>query len=261
MYFKMPFVSEQSRYRDEKRKLIIRHIVHGVILCLLLLSPLLYEMIQAAVTPEEPPLPELELISSDGLVTDEYEYLEQCRCELTLTFNYPVESGKATVAFYDEANDLIETKTFSLYPESSNQKLAKGSVTVNGLVDRYRILDCDFAPCIEPEDNTSDAVFGLLYAVFIVYGLLFGFPFWIRNFTCKCREYTVDGHRILVYAGHSHFYIKVDGEKYDEVVRFALFSSTRLRTTLENGMILEATVTATFKRIRFKCNDRLVEPD
>lgn len=114
-------------------------------------------------------------------------------------------------------------------------------------------------PYVAPTDVTVYWIinnYSEVMAIILCYALLF-FPFWIRNLTCKCREYSVGEHRILVYAGHSHFYIKVDGAKYDESVRFALFTPTVLRTTLNDGSVLEATITPTFKRIKFKVNDRL----
>lgn len=260
-----PFTKNSNIYRSERRRLNIRCAINGILLVLFLISPFIVAFIEYAEQPEpqDPvPLPELELISHEGAILDQYEYLEECSCQISVTFNQPVSSGSALVAFYDEQNRLIESRTMTLSTDSSDRTTATGTVMVMGLVDSYEILDYDFQPYVESTEEPeyeATLIFSIIVLLVVFFVLPPTFPLWIRNFTCKCREYSVGEHRILVYAGHSHFYIKVDGIKYDEIVRFALFTTTELHTTLDDGSILDASITPTFKRIRFKVNNRLIE--
>ena len=67
-----------------------------------------------------------------------------------MTFNQSVSSGTASVSFYDKSNQLIETETMRLYPEASDSKIVKGTVSVDGIVNSYKIQSYQFEPYTEP---------------------------------------------------------------------------------------------------------------
>lgn len=259
----------KNLYRNDKKKVATLRCVHAVILFFLLVTPVLVGCYKIANKPEEQPLPKLELVSDEASILEEYEYLELCECEVTMTFNQSVSSGTASVSFYDTNNQLIETETMRLYPETSDSKIVKGTVSVDGIVNSYEIQSYQFEPYTEPKSDDFETIgdYMVISAAILVVLLLPWppiFPLWIRNFTCNCKEYVVGFHHILVYAGIGYFCIKSDGKKYDEVTRFALpyiGKPTVLQTTLETGEVLTATVSPTFKVIRLKVDNRLVSPD
>lgn len=261
--------SRKDLYRNNKKKVATLRCVHAVILFFLLVTPVLVGCYKIANKPEEQPLPKLELVSDEASILEEYEYLELCECEVTMTFNQSVSSGTASVSFYDTNNQLIETETMRLYPETSDSKIVKGTVSVDGIVNSYEIQSYQFEPYTEPKSDDFETIddYMVISSIILIVLLLPWppiFPLWIRNFTCNCKEYVVDSHRVLVYAGIGHFCIKSDGKKYDEVSRFALpyiGKPTVLQTTLETGEVLTATVSPTFKVIRLKVDNRLVSPD
>ncbi len=251
----------RNLYRSERTYLVARRSIHAIIILFLLLSPVWYNTYVRANTPEPQPLPTLKLISDDVTVESEYEseYSSYCYCycDITLTFNQPVSSGRASVSFYDKKDKLIETKTVNLFPDSSDRKKVSANVSVDGLVKTYEIKSYDFEPYVEPENNIEEIIFWMAYCAFLFFFMIFT-PLWIQNFTCKCREYIVGNHQILVYAGH-RTYLKVDGRKYDEAVATSLFSTASvLHTVLDNGTVLDVTVTEIMKRIRFKVDGRLI---
>lgn len=263
-----PLTENLAIYLPEQKRLTIRRAIWGIVLALFLTSPLFVFLVENAVlsiskSHDTTSLP--KPVSDEGEILDQYVSTKGCSCQISITFDQPVSSGRAVVAFYNKDDRLIESQTMTLTTDSSDRTTATGTVQVMGAVDSYEILDYDFQPYEAPTEKTEETEeqeygatnnYLLIWAVGIYLIVLF-FPFWIRNLTCKCREYSVGEHRILVYAGHSHFYIKIDGAKYDETVRFALFTPTVLRTKLNDGSVLEATITPTFKRIKFKVNDRL----
>lgn len=261
--------SRKDLYRNDKKMVATLRCVHAVILFLLLASPVIYGFIEIAGRPAEQPLPKLQVVSDEASILEEYEYLELCECEVTMTFNQSVSSGTASVSFYDKNNQLIETETMRLYPETSDSKIVKGTVSVDGIVNSYKIQSYQFEPYTEPKSDSFETIgdyMGVSAAILIVLLLPWPpiFPLWIRNFTCNCKEYVVGSHHILVYAGIGYFCIKSDGKKYDEVSRFALpyiGKPTVLQTTLETGEVLSATVSPTFKVIRLKVDNRLVSTD
>lgn len=263
MYDQKPFTapSRPSSYDAERVKLLLRKLFGAIVFLLLLLSPVLYIAIQE-MHAEEKPLPATpELVSHEVSILEEYEYIEECYCEISLIFNRPVQTGNMTVAFYDEAGELIESRYISFYANADdNYKTADATVFVSGMVDSYEIVDITFDPYDEVEYETDYTLLYIYWLLFIC-SLPITIPFfWLRVFACNCKEFEIDGQRVLVYAGHLHFYIKVDGEKYDEIVHCALFSATRLHTVLDCDLPIDVTISAGLKRIRLKFNDRLIEP-
>ena len=82
----------KNLYRNDKKKVATLRCVHAVILFFLLVTPVLVGCYKIANKPEEQPLPKLELVSDEASILEEYEYLELCECEVTMTFNQSVSS-------------------------------------------------------------------------------------------------------------------------------------------------------------------------
>lgn len=264
MYDQKPFnaSSRPSSYNAERVKLLLRKLFGAIVFLLLLLSPFIVNAIQA-MHAEEKPLPATpELTSHEVLILEEYEYIDECYCEVSLVFNRPVQTGNMTIAFYDEAGDLIESRYIGFYANADdNYQTADTTVFVSGMVDSYEIVDISFDPYVEAEYETDYTLWYIFWLSFFICSLPITIPFfWLRIFACNCKEFEIDEKRVLVYAGHLHFYIKVDGEKYDEIVHCALFSPTRLHTILDCDQPIDVTISAGLKRIRVKFNDRLIDP-
>lgn len=93
-------------------------------------------------------------------------------------------------------------------------------------------------------------------AVCCIFADIFILIFLISSFLYSCKVYEYNGNVIVVYAGYSHHYIKVNGEKTDEYISSIFFTPIRLSCTLEDGTHLAATVSLA-NRISLKINDRL----
>ena len=93
-------------------------------------------------------------------------------------------------------------------------------------------------------------------AVCCIFADIFILIFLISSFLYSCKVYEYNGNVIVVYAGYSHHYIKVNGEKTDEYISSIFFTPIRLSCTLEDGTHLAATVSLV-NRISLKINDRL----
>lgn len=93
-------------------------------------------------------------------------------------------------------------------------------------------------------------------AVCCIFADIFILIFLISSFLYSCKLYEYNGNVIVVYAGHSHHYIKVNGVKMDEYITSISFTPIRLSCTLEDGTNISATVSLT-NRISLKINDRL----
>lgn len=81
------------------------------------------------------------------------------------------------------------------------------------------------------------------------------FIYFINTLILSCKEYSYNGYEILVYSGYFKHYIKVNGEKFDELNAFS-FSLIVLSCSLPNDDYLEATISS-FNRISLKINKKL----
>jgi hypothetical protein len=76
----------------------------------------------------------------------------------------------------------------------------------------------------------------------------------------SCKSYLVGEHRILVYAGRMHHYIKIDGQKHDEKNSLISFVAITLNATLETGEVIEVHIPSFTKRTSLKVNGKLETP-
>lgn len=256
---------QRDLYGKEKKRLVICRCIHAVILLALLLSPAWYSCCRSINRQNKPQLPELKLVSKEVNLVGQYESYENViiyKYQVVMTFNQPVSTGTVSVAFYDKNEILLETEKVNLsYPQNSpGQSVVQGTTSLDSKAASYELKNHTIEPYKDPNENLADWTFFGIYSGFL-FLLLCTTKLWIRNFTCNCQEYTVGDHRILVYAGHK-IYLKVDGRKYDEAVREHFFSRVwHMHTLLEDGNILDVTVTRTLKQIKLKVNDRLTFPD
>ena len=109
-----------------------------------------------------------------------------------------------------------------------------------------------FGYCYEPQDVYSIApdtciIFGFTFAICFIIMLFFG-P------KCKCYHY--EKFNIVIYAGYRNHYLKINDEIYDEYVCSFVFSPIKLSASLENGTLLEATLSPS-NTIKLKVNGKL----
>lgn len=220
-----------------KTKLMIRRTVWGLIV--LIGIPISLLMINAAPT---------DLVVLDSNCNVEYsEYDDYSTCDIEIKFNAPVNNGYATVAFYDNHDQLLDRK--ECYFFSSDSVANSMFNSVSGHVYSFSIVSYDFI-----DDATlalrRNGIFMLMFSVII------GIPFFICAMLCSYKRYRFEDKVIAVYAGYYHHYITVNGVKTDEHNTIMSFTPIYLSCTLEDGTNLRATVSLT-NRISLKINDLL----
>jgi len=185
--------------------------------------------------------PELKLVDEHLYIDYYYSSLNETSIDIELTFNRKVNSGYATIAFYDSNNNYLETKKIYCYAYEATT-VENTYTTISGKVDKYEILSFDF--------NTSYQLIWL-YHFLIPVILLF-----IGALLISYKEYEVEGKIVSVYAGWYHHTLRVDGEKFDEHNTIISYIPIKLSTTLNKKTKLEATISMT-NRISLKVNDKL----
>lgn len=189
--------------------------------------------------------PELEIVDDNGYIDYYYEYIDETSVDIYITFNRNVNSGYATIKYYDASNRFLETIRSYFY--AYNEKTAESSyISVNGKVDTYEIVSYEFEPA-----NSSR----LLYIL-----LLFAIPMFIGAALLSYKEYDYNGKKISVYAGWFHHTLRVNGAICDEHNTLMSRTPIKLSTTLDDGTVLDATVSLT-NRISLKANNKLIIPN
>ena len=102
------------------------------------------------------------------------------------------------------------------------------------------------------DENTYISLFSIIVIVFDIVT----FAFFIGSLTLNCKVYTYNGKEIIVYAGWSNHYIKVDGEIMDEYRAFIFLTPIELSCYLSDGTALYTTISLT-NRIKLKINGNL----
>lgn len=186
--------------------------------------------------------PRLEVVNDEGYINQYYSSSNQTSVTISITFNREVNSGNATIKYYDDTNNLLETKRS--YFTAYNEKTAKCSYEyINGKVASYEIESYEFSAV-----SSGSWVYCLLY---------FAIPFFILSLLICYKEYDYNGRTLSVYAGWYHHTLRVDGVKFDEHNTFISYSPLKLNTTLDDGAKIDVTISLT-NRITLKINDRLV---
>lgn len=219
---------------NEKIKIRVHRLSWLAIVLLIIFIPIIVNACQ----------PTLEIIDDNGYIDTYYTSLDETSVDIDITFNREVSSGYATVKFYDSSNYLLETKRIYFY--GYNERTVENSyTTVNGKVDKYEIVSYEFEP-------TNSSAF--LYIL-----LIFAVPMFIGALLLSYKEYDYNGKKISVYAGWFHHTLRVNGEMYDEHNTLFSWTPVMLSTTLEDGTVLDATISLT-NRISLKADNRLIIP-
>lgn len=215
---------------NDKTKFWIHKLFWVGIVALIIFLPIIINAFQ----------PELKLID-DEVSGEYYSTLNESCMEAKLTFNRPVDSGYATIKFYDEYDNLLKTVKcyFSCYGESAEDSY----IEVDGNVDSYELVSYDFEPAF---------VGGWMYAL-----LIFVIPFFIVSMFLSYKEYEYNGKKLSVYAGWFNYILRVDGKICDKHCTFIYFTPIKLTTTLDDGTKLEGTISL-IKRITLKADDKLL---
>ena len=217
---------------NERNKVIIHRLSWLFIVILIIFLPIIINGIK----------PKLDIVDDEGYVNDYYSSLNETSVTIYITFNREVNSGYATVKYYDSSNHLLETKR--TYFTAYGEKVAKSFLLyVDGEVASYEIVSFEFDTAFTSE---------WIYSFFLPAILMF-----IASLLICYREYNYNGKKLSVYAGWYHHTLRVDGVKCDEHNTVISFTPLKLSTTLDDGTKLEATISLT-NRVALKINDKLV---
>ena len=221
----------------EKKVILINRLVAVAILiaCIIIIAIIS--------TPEEAAV----FIGDEGYVDTYYEYIEETSCEIVLKFDKEVFSAEATVSFYDIDNNLLDVQTETFY--GYEDKVLSNMFFVDGIVEYYSV---DNVEVEKPEIE-----FWAIY-VDVILGLVAFLAILCVSFL-SYKEYDYEHVNIVVYAGWTNHYIKINGVKVDEHITMVSFVPITLSATIETGDIVTATISLS-NRISVKINNRLIQP-
>lgn len=187
--------------------------------------------------------PELMLVDSRCLV--DYDGVRYSECDIELTFNLEVRSGSAYISFYDENENLLVTKDVWFFDDG---KVVNKTVSyIPGNVKFFEVNSFNFYTPLNFFDYL-DAFYYLQLIIFIF--------FFVEALLISYKEYEYKGRKISVYSGFYHHTLRIDGEIYDEHNTIATFTPIKLSCTTEEGDIVSATISITY-RISLKINNKL----
>lgn len=216
---------------DEKKKLLMHRLIWLSLTIFVILLPIIISVFQ----------PKLELLDSECYV-DYYESIDTTSCDITLYFNREVNSGYATINFYDSNNNLIDSLEKYFY--SYGKEASNSYISIDGNVDSYEIVSYN----LEPYND----IYGMYILLFITV------PMLICALLLTYKKYNYNGKTISVYAGFYHHTLRIDGELCDEHNTIMSFTPIMLSTTDSEGNKIEANISLT-NRIAIKVNDKLLK--
>ena len=219
----------------ERGKLTFRKIAWTVLMLLGIIVPIIL-----ANLPQDP----VEIVDDDGYILHYYESLNDTTCEIEVTFSTEIESGYITVVFFDADYQTLSTEKGFLYGYDTT--LSCTFYSIPGKVAGYRILDYE----VNVPNPYESALYALIFIDIIIFSIFIG------TLLLSCKIYDFNGIEILVYAGWYHHYIKVNDVPVDEHNTLISFTPIVLSATLENGTVLQATISLT-NRISLKINNKL----
>ncbi len=217
---------------EEKTKLIVHRVVWLAILLILILIAIFSTLFES----------DLKLVDKKCYV-DYNRSTNTSTCKMELTFNKSYCNGYVEIKFYDSSEKLLSTEQSYF---SSIGETAEKTINVTGKVDKFEVVSCDMTFL----SNSSD-VLNFCYALIPICFILF-----INTLFYVYKEYNVNGKTVSVYSGFYHKTLRVNGEKYDEHNTIISYQPIILRTVLDDGTELEATISL-MNRVAFKVNDKL----
>ena len=196
-------------------------------------------IIVLAIPPSTP-----KLVKSECLVDN--SYYDSSSYEVFLTFDKEVDDVSGTVYFYDENGDFLTSEHTSFY--GYGEKTVSTTLFIDGFADSFSV-----------ENIVATAYYSYFNYFYIIILLLLIVLFVVICVELNYKEYIYDGHEIIAYAGYSHHYIKIDGEKTDEHNSVFFLTPIYLSSDLDENTVVSATISIT-NRISVKVNNRLIFP-
>lgn len=217
----------------EKKKVLIYRCVFGGLLLFTILLPLLINAFQ----------PKLKMVREECSIEYYYESINKTAINMTLYFNREVNSGTATVEFFDEEGNWLDTLEIYFYAYNSKEANCNYK-TVDGKAEYYDVVEYDFKP----------AFICCWLFNFVPFALLMFISALLINY----KEYRYNDMIISVYAGYYHHTLRINRVKYDEHNTLSSFTPIVLKTTRDDGVVITATISLT-NRIAVKINDKLID--
>ena len=215
---------------NEKKKVIIHRLSWLFIVVFIMIIPTIINSSK----------PELKVIDYEGYINDYYSILDETSVTIYIKFNRKVNSGYATIIYYDDANNPLETK--KSFFDAYGEKTAKSYEYISGKVSSFELKSYNFDTAF-----TGTWIYFLLFPAIIML---------IGSLLLRYREYDYNGKKISVYAGWSHHTLRIDGELCDEHITIMSYTPLKLSTTLDDNIKIEATISLS-NRISLKINDKL----
>jgi len=216
---------------SEKKRIVFYRIIFLTMILVLFFLP-------SILTPDES---DLELLDSNVIIEDYSDYFDESTVSIELEFNYEIDSGYVTIAYYDQFENLLEIEETYCY--SSGEYAESYVLRINGAVDSFEIIDYDFDP--------------VNYFTFMYLFLILAIPLFIDSLFLSYKEYFYNGIKISVYAGFFHHTLRINGIKQDEHSAF-FFIKIFLSTSLDEKTLVEAKITS-FNRIVVKVNGKMIK--
>ena len=120
---------------SEKKRIIFYRIIFLTIILVSFFLP-------SILTPDES---DLELLDSNVIIEDYSDYFDESTVSIEIAFNYEINSGYVTIAYYDQLENLLEIKETYCY--SSGKSAESFNEYITGKVNSFEIVHYEFDVC------------------------------------------------------------------------------------------------------------------
>lgn len=198
----------------------------------------------------------VEIVEDTCHIRSYYESLNETSCSLEITFNQNVFPGDVvTVAFYDEENNHLGNWYIPVFDSSEyGTQMHSTDFSIDGKVDSYEIIDYSQI-CSAEKDSIAIKLTDWAFARFI-----YAFSFTFCAMLLNCKRFRIGEHYVVVYAGWTHHYLKIDGLKMDEKVELFSFTGITLTGSTAEGDQLEVYISRSTNHISLRRNGVLQQP-
>ncbi|MDE7214917.1 MAG: hypothetical protein K2N68_03680, partial [Clostridia bacterium] len=207
----------------EKKTLLILRAVFGVLLLAGIVAAIVMYVSLGS---------KAELIDCDD---DGYGYF-------VATFTEEVEAADIDFVFYDSNEMIIETKT--VHFEGPGDVLRARIPSLSSRVVAY-------APTTYSTYHDATVIYILILVDVILLAL------FIQTLTLSCKIYYHNGNEILVYAGFTRRYLKINGVKVEERSTAFTYGMINFYSTLSDGSSVWASITR-MNRITLRVNNQVL---
>lgn len=132
----------------------------------------------------------------------------------------------------------------------------KRFILVNRIVSLFIVLINIFILILPLWNNIIASDTGFVLYMIAFFCISITLIIFICSLFLSYKIYKFNGNIITIYAGYYNHYIKVNGETFDEHKTLISFTPIILSCTLEDGNLLQATI-STSNRISLKINNKL----